>query len=102
MIVWNCDLLSAFNQSDRVDGFIFLVTVPAIVSVRDAAVVDEARCGVNGADGRPSSTRQSIRLEDAAKWVLSWGIVVKVQELALRRFGHGFQLRHEDRFQLFA
>lgn len=84
------------------DGFMFFFAIPAVVSVRDAAVIDKARGGVDATDGRPGSTRQSIRLEDAAEWVLPRKVVVKRQELALRRFGHGFQLLHEDRFQLFA
>jgi hypothetical protein len=85
-----------------VDGFVFLVALPAIVSVRKAAVVNEARYGVDAADRRTGSTRQSIRLEDTAKRVPPWRVVVKGQELALRRFGHDFQLYHKQPFQFFA
>ena len=47
-----------------------LGAIPGIVSVRDTAVFDEARYGLDAADGRPGSTRQSVRLEDAAERVL--------------------------------
>jgi len=66
-----------------VDRFVFFGAVPAVVSVRDATVADEAQCEVDTANGRSGSARQSIRLDHAAEWVLSWEFVVKRYELPL-------------------
>lgn len=60
-----------------------LGAISVVVRVRDTAVVDEARCGVYDANGRPESTRQSISPEDAAKWLLPMEVVVKRKELPL-------------------
>ena len=83
MIVRDCDLDSAFDRSDCMDGFVFFVAVPAVVSVRVTAVIDETCSGVDAANGRSGSTRQSIRLEDAAERVFARSFVVKRQELTL-------------------
>ena len=65
------------------DGSVLLGAIAVIVSIQDTAVVDEARCGIDAADGRPGSTRQSICLEDAAERVLPREVVVKRKKTAV-------------------
>lgn len=79
------------------DGLMLLGSVPVVMGIWDTAVVDEADGGIYTTNGRAGSAWQSIGLDDAAERVLARVVVVKRQKWALRFFGHGFELRCNER-----
>lgn len=72
--VADSDLFSGSDRAVGVDGFAFQVTVPAILSIGQTAVVDEAYCGIDCS--KSVIARQCVGFDDAAKGVLAREIVV--------------------------
>ena len=69
--------------TDCVDGFALCITVPAIVSIGETAVVDEANGRVDSANHRVRAARQSVGFHNTAEGVLAREVVVKGKEMPL-------------------
>jgi hypothetical protein len=81
LVVGDGDLFSCFDEANCVDSFAFCITVPAIVSIGETAVVDEANGRVDSANHRVCTTRQSVGFHNTAEGVLAREVVVKGKEL---------------------
>ncbi len=79
------------------DSFVLCVGVPAVVCVRQAAVVDEAYRRVYATHRRAGPARQRVCSDDAGKSKPPKVVVVQGKELSLVLPGQGLQLcRHNE------
>lgn len=65
------------------DSFALCIAIPAIVSIGETAVVDEANGRVDSANDRVRSARQSVGFRDTAERVLAREVVVEGKKLPL-------------------
>jgi len=69
------------------DGFTLGITIPIIVSIRKATVIDEAYGWINSADCRIWPARQGVCFNDSTEGVFARKIVVEGEEFSLLLFG---------------
>jgi len=83
LVVGDSDLFPSFDKADCVDGFALCITVPAIVSIGETTVINEANCKVDSANRRVRAARQSVSSHNTTKWVLAREVVMKGKEMPL-------------------
>lgn len=85
-IVGDGNFFSGLDVTDCMDGFAFCLAIPAVVSIWETIMVDEADGRVDSTNDRVRAARQSVRLDNTTKWVLARKVVVMGKKLSLFDF----------------
>ena len=82
-VVGDGNLFSRIDGTDCVDGFALGVAVPAVVSIGEAAVIDEANGRIDATNPGVGTAGQSVGFDNTAERMFAREIVMKRKELAL-------------------